>query len=1649
MAGVRELYLVLRARNETRAAFRQVSRDVRALPDERLMRTQLARARQAEETIVRRQRRLQTRVESYGPGGKESLRNMERMNELQNQLTRKREQEQALYRQQRATQVQLKDLETIRLRQAQQAQRAIVGGKRPRVPMYRSFTEEEIKARVENINQQITNAKRLSEAQTRGFAQNAKEVSDLNVRHQRLAVSQRLATQEIMNADDEFARYSEQLRIAQSRTAGLSQALEQLPNERLAVMASSVGHLGRSMATVGVIGAGAFALMGRSAMQFNEQATLAATQTSGSITENTTKIENSVLGMMTKFPAASEDMTKGMYDILSSTDANVEGATKMMNAFNMAAVGGMAPLNDVVNAGITLMNDFGLKAGDAESAMNKMMATVRFGRTNVLQYTSSLNQMVPAFQTTGQSIDEMNASFAALTRLMPSQRMAATSLARFVEQLFRERKGFEDLGVSVTDANDKLLPLHTIFQRLSHSNSDLIVKLRAGTLTVQEFNKAIGGSQGTIQGARAMALLILNGDLLDEMYKKVTSDHHELARSFNALQKTPANQWKVFTNTLKATAIVIGQGVVPAFEMIGKVLVPAVNAFRSLPRGAQQAFGAITALGLVFVAIGGSLLMFVGGIVSLIVNLRMLKTELFEAATGMSIFGRSAKVAGVGAIYAADGVTVLNAEAGILNRRMALILGTVAALSVAIPVVAKYTGGWSTALEGVGTWAGYLVALPVAAHFGLWIANLARVRLGMEKWNRNTDVAAASGNKLRAASRVTFTKIMEWAGNAGLAVMGLRGRWGKLLERITGGRIGQVLGRAFGGLREGGVIGRVLGPLGRLGSVAGRVLSPLGRLGGIFGRVGTTAGRVARPVSRLFGIFRSGGLLRGVFLGGAATGLGTIAALGAVATIATWKISKGFESAQKTMLDAENRVVNWKDKTIKSVAEVIRAQQKLGMSAKESLDAFRKRYGEGLQAGDLYVSAMDYLAGRGRTHLREVTQKLLGTPRATGRLNDVEALNAAQRLVNLRARASTIAPGPASIKAWNDIIIAEAMYTRRTSKDQRDLIQMMNLTPTMVVPVFQRMYNRMTLLERRALLNPTNTRLAQQAAKARADLQARAPASMLDAFDKAYQATEHLTVTQVRKIARHVYDLRKEYEKAPTDMSKFKTWWAAKIAMDAQFSQMDAQLAADLTEAWDKVATPKISNQAALAMARQVETLRARAEKTRTLPDAAAYEKLYKKYTTQASADQIDMNQIILADNQKTTILTNAEFLKRANYVEGLRKAAEASVKHHTANAWAINLKYQKELSRLNKDASSEQQAAWDALHQAEDKKLKDSVDKAKATLNNLTQAFVSKYNEIKQANESAMGGLFESPFMQSTAQQLRAQWGITAGPEQLVQSMQSRVGAFEKFQGSLGRLARRGAPREMIDQIRQMGPSAQQNIDQVMRMTPGQWRRFVALYQKGQQDIKTATDAQMQSQIKQWFQYGKAVGQAIITGVSDQDVRMQNAMRKLVLQLFPGITTKAGVTTATTDYAGAGAGAMTQRMFELPGANAGLLKPGNLDLLHRKVARVGNMIATVKSFSIGTDAGETLLPSVIGGKVVSQAAAIRQFKRTGQNLGTFTGPEAADAYAERLHRQQEQYYGNNYTYNIYTDKNGAASLPTTLRKLHMKDKNRRGPRAR
>lgn len=124
--------------------------------------------------------------------------------------------------------------------------------------------------------------------------------------------------------------------------------------------------------------------------------------------------------------------------------------------------------------------------------------------------------------------------------------------------------------------------------------------------------------------------------------------------------------------------------------------------------------------------------------------------------------------------------------------------------------------------------------------------------------------------------------------------------------------------------------------------------------------------------------------------------------------------------------------------------------------------------------------------------------------------------------------------------------------------------------------------------------------------------------------------------------------------------------------------------------------------------------------------------------------------------------------------------------------------------------------------------------------------------------------------------------------------------------------------------------------------------------------------------------------------------------------------TLTAETATEVAQRAVAIAGEELSKIVSTGGTVGGQLEPGTIDLFKQpRVANADGSISTVDSVSVGIDGKEVLLSRVTpDGRHLSTEQALDEYRKTGQHLGIFDTPAAADSFAGKLH---EDYAAGRY----------------------------------
>lgn len=522
------------------------------------------------------------------------------------------------------------------------------------------------------------------------------------------------------------------------------------PLEKMQAVARSVSHVGRVMQMTGLITTAAFGAMAINAAKFNTEAIRASTQTgklgSGAdvIVKNADRISAAIMKMMTEIPADQTQLTDVFYNIYSSMNATLPQGVKLAKLFGQVWVaGGMrGDINEVADALITLGNNWKISANDMGAWNNlasKTLATVRFGRLDVQQYTQTMNQLAPAFKGAHQSIDQMNAAIAFNTRLMPSQRMSAAGVARMMEVLARfaakPAAGFEDTAKAIQNAQGNLKPLNQVLAILIARYP----KLKSSGVFLKNFFKTVSNQQGTVQARRAFQNFINQTGLYNDTLKNITGDQNEFNRSLRAMEKSTGVQWAQFVNDAKAFALELGTGALPALLRVTAQAQRLVKWFENLDPTTKRAigyFGAFTAAALL---LGGTLLTVAGALGSMVIAARIgyLILQGRGIASFLGFAGAAEKIA-ANAGEAGIAARGLGGEVGAVSPKLIIAGGAITTIVSGLIIfrkqiigVVQQLGGLHLILATVAT----ALTVFTSAKVALWLAGIAakliEARLGV------------------------------------------------------------------------------------------------------------------------------------------------------------------------------------------------------------------------------------------------------------------------------------------------------------------------------------------------------------------------------------------------------------------------------------------------------------------------------------------------------------------------------------------------------------------------------------------------------------------------------------------------------------------------------------------------------------------------------------------------------------------------------------------------------------------------------------------------------------------------------------------------------------------------------------------------------
>jgi len=286
---------------------------------------------------------------------------------------------------------------------------------------------------------------------------------------------------------------------------------------------------------------------------------IAEVQTIGSDMEmSNQEITQSIIDMSNEIGKAPLDLAEGLYQTLSNQVVEAGNALNFTSeAAKLATITG-AQTADAINALSSVMNSYGLEAGEAVRVSDTLFTTIEVGRLRLSEIGNVLGRVTPLTAQLGIKWEEVAATLATMTRQGVRADTALTQMRAIVQQLIRPSEKLQEIFArwGVEDATDAIATFGGF--------PELMNKLAQET----------GGS------SEELAELLRRVRAIAGFYGTMADEGNELTKSLDAISASAgraAEEWRKFTETDAQKLTRSTQEFKNQFAEFGTKILPLVN----------------------------------------------------------------------------------------------------------------------------------------------------------------------------------------------------------------------------------------------------------------------------------------------------------------------------------------------------------------------------------------------------------------------------------------------------------------------------------------------------------------------------------------------------------------------------------------------------------------------------------------------------------------------------------------------------------------------------------------------------------------------------------------------------------------------------------------------------------------------------------------------------------------------------------------------------------------------------------------------------------------------------------------------------------------------------------------------------------------
>ena len=397
-------------------------------------------------------------------------------------------------------------------------------------------------------------------------------------------------------------------------TEGFGAELEKGLDKQAGPAADRAGKKAAEKFAKGIALAGA-ALIGKSVLDFggfekqmNEVFTLLPGISGDAMAEMTEQVK----GFATEFGVIPQEVVPALYQSLSA-GVPADNVFAFLETAQKLAKGGVTDLTTSVDGLSSVVNAYGSDVLSAEQASDLMFTTVKLGKTNIAELSSSLFQVTPTAAGLGVAFGDVTAALAAMTLQGVPTSVATTQLRQLFVELSKE-------GSAAAGTFEELAGKS--FRQFVAEGGNVQEALQVMEKGAADTGVSISDMFGSVEAGSA-ALALTGGGT--EAFTNALAGMDDSAGATQAAFETMNQGLSATLDKLKAKFSVallnIGEQIAPTIGTIGESLGMLLEMFGKIP-------GPLQAVILLVGTLGAGLFAFAGPILKGIQLFKMLGSTL-------------------------------------------------------------------------------------------------------------------------------------------------------------------------------------------------------------------------------------------------------------------------------------------------------------------------------------------------------------------------------------------------------------------------------------------------------------------------------------------------------------------------------------------------------------------------------------------------------------------------------------------------------------------------------------------------------------------------------------------------------------------------------------------------------------------------------------------------------------------------------------------------------------------------------------------------------------------------------------------------------------------------------------------------------------